>query len=533
MPDRSTQPDVVLLVLDTQRADRLSCYGYERDTTPHIDQFAETGALFERAIVPGQWTIPSHASIFTGEYPTTHMINQIYNKLGTDYVTLAELLKESGYKTVGFCNNPLLGVVENELDRGFDEFYNYGGTVPNVPEISHARPKVGGRLAESSMRVLRRITRTIENRFAHDNRLLRLAMIPFLANLWLRYSNFKGNTLHSLRDTLGFMRTHHRLESPRQPLFVFINLMEVHLPYLPPKRFVRRFAPGYLNNREARNFMNFYNSQSYQWMVPITEPFTEIQDQTLNNLYDAETAYQDHLLRHLFRYLDNPGIRENTMVIVTSDHGEGLNHHDFMGHSLVAYDDLVKIPLIIRYPDVYPAGVRNSTPVSNRRIFHSVLEAAGISMDAEEVESSRQRALADVHRLSLARTLESSDPEGGAPFAEAYVPDTLISLMNTLNPQAIDTFRCKSMRRAAYRDRLKLIMVGDEVDELFDVIADPSELDNLLSSQPEAVAELEQALSDFVVWAEGRRPANWEASGQVDLQDEAIADRLRSLGYLE
>ena len=89
---RSTQPNIVLIVLDTLRADRMSCYGYERETTPFIDAFAEDATLFERAIVPGQWTIPSHASIFTGEYPTTHMTTQIYDTLGENTKTLAELL---------------------------------------------------------------------------------------------------------------------------------------------------------------------------------------------------------------------------------------------------------------------------------------------------------------------------------------------------------------------------------------------------------------------------------------------------------
>ena len=108
--------------------------------------------LFERAIVPAQWTIPSHASLFTGEYPTTHMINQIYNTLGDNQKTLAELLKAGGYKTVGFCNNPLLGAVENRLDRGFEEFYNYGGAIPNPPHISRSRPRVEARLFERNIR---------------------------------------------------------------------------------------------------------------------------------------------------------------------------------------------------------------------------------------------------------------------------------------------------------------------------------------------------------------------------------------------
>jgi len=495
-----TQPDIILLVLDTHRADRLSCYGYPRGTSPHIDEFAQSATLFERAIVPAQWTIPSHASLFTGEYPTTHMTNQIYNTLGDDQKTLAELLKAGGYKTVGFCNNPLLGAVENRLDRGFEEFYNYGGALPNLPRISRSRPRVEARLFERNIRFVRRLATRIYNHLVNNPLLVRAAMNPFLSSLWLRHGNFKGNTMRSLRDVLGYLRTYRKAEE-RQPLFVFINLMETHLPYWPPKRFIRRFAPYYRQDREAQAFWRYYRTQTYRWMLPLTEPLSEVADRVLNDFHDAEVAYQDRLLRHLFRYLNRPEIRDNTMVIITSDHGEGMNNHNFVGHSLVVYDDLVRAPLIIRYPKLYPAGKRVSSLVSTRRLFHSVLEAA--------------------------------DPDGEYVFAEAYTPDTLMDLMKDRDDDAIEVFRCRFMRRAAYRGRYKLITVGDEPDELFDVLADPRETKNLIEEHPDQVADLANALTHFVQQAEERRPANWEAACQLSLEDDALADRLRALGYLE
>jgi arylsulfatase A-like enzyme len=527
----STKPDIVFLVLDTHRADRMSCYGYPRDTTPHIDEFAEGATLFERAVVPAQWTIPSHASLFTGEYPTTHMTTQIHETLGKDQATLAELLNHNGYATVGFCNNPLLGVVENDLDRGFEEFYNYGGAVPNPPDISKSRPKLVGRLFESYVRLMRRVTVPIQNQFAHNNLLLRIALNPFLAYIWQRWANFKGQNARSLRDVMGYMRTH-RNAGPRRPLFAFINLMETHLPYWPPRRFVHKFAPYYQHNREARDFMRYYNTQHYRWMIPLTQPLSEVADRTLNDFHDAEVAYQDHLLRRLFDYLDQPDVRDNTMVIITSDHGEGMNNHNFVGHSLVAYDDLVRAPLIVRYPRLYPAGRRVSSLVSTRRLFHSVLEAAGISPNGNGTGETHGAPI-DVEGLSLARSVDGPDLERETVFAEAYVPDTLVALMESQDPAAIDTFRCRSMRRAVYQGRYKLIMVGDEPDELFDMVDDPNETRNLLAEQPDEAAQLHNILTTFVEQAQERRPANWEASRQLSLDDQALTDRLRALGYLE
>jgi len=532
MLNSSTKPDIVFLVLDTHRADRLSCYGYPRDTSPHIDEFAASATLFERAIVPAQWTIPSHASLFTGEYPTTHMATQIHDRLDDGQVTLAELLNRNGYATVGFCNNPLLGVVQNGLDRGFEEFYNYGGAVPNPPDITKSRPRLMGQLFEVYVRLMRRITVPIQNQFAHNNLLLRIAMNPFLSSLWLRHANFKGNTRRSLRDVIGYLRTHRSAES-RRPIFAFINLMETHLPYRPPPRFVRKFAPYFRRDREARDFMRYYNTQTYRWMIPLSQPLSEVGDRILNDLHDAEVAYQDYLLHRLFEYLNQPDVRDNTMVIITSDHGEGMNHHNFVGHSLVAYDDLVRVPLIVRYPRLYPAGKRVSSLVSNRRLFHSVLEAVGLFPDGNGTGTT-QGAPVDVEGLSLVRSIDGPDPERETVFAEAYTPDTLLALMESQDPSAIETFRCRSMRRAVYRGRYKLITVADEPDELFDVVDDPGETRNLLDQQPNEAAQLQNILANFVGQAQERRPANWKASRQLNLDDdEALTDRLRALGYIE
>jgi uncharacterized sulfatase len=528
MQPRSHQPDIVLILLDTLRADRMSCYGYERETTPFIDAFADDATLFERAIVPGQWTIPSHASLFTGEYPTTHMTTQIYDTLGQDMVTLAELLRDGGYRTVGFCNNPLLGVVDNQLDRGFDEFYNYGGAMPNHPEASESRPRIWRRLAERYTRVMRRIIAPIQNQFAHNNLLLRIAMHPLIVPLWHHSINFKGDTRRSLRDVVRYLRARNRSED-RRPVFAFVNLMETHLPYRPPLRFIQKFAPYYENDRAAQDFMRSYNLEHYRWMIPLTEPLSQLGDRTLNDLYDAEVAYVDRSLRRLLKDLNKPQVRDNTLVIITSDHGEGLNNHDFVGHSLVAYDDLVRVPLIVRYPRLYPSGERLSSVVSTRRVFHSALEAAGISANGSDAD----RAPIEIEELRLTRALDPRSSQPEVVFAEAYTPDTLLTLMENENPGAIDTYRCRSMRRAAYDGRHKLITVGDEPDELFDVIADPQETRNLLSECPGKVVQLHNALSDFTKDAASRRPANWEAARRLSLDDREISDRLRALGYIE
>jgi uncharacterized sulfatase len=480
--------------------------------------------VFERAISPAQWTIPSHASIFTGEYPTTHMTTQVYDKHNSEMVMLADALQKAGYQTIGFCNNPLLGVVENELDRGFEELYIYSGALPNRPRVADARPRILGRTAHRVGRMVRRSMTLFQDIFARNPFLLRLALNPWIAPLWQRTGNFKGSTALSLRDTVGYLRTRHHKGAER-PAFVFVNLMETHLPFAPPQRIIRKFAPYYRKDREARAFMQKYNHAPYRWMLPMMEPLNEMQDRVLNDLYDAEIAYEDHLLRYLFRYLEEPGVRENTVVIITSDHGEGLNRHNFVGHSLVAYDDLVRVPLIIRYPKKYAAGQRVSTPISTRRIFHTALEAAGI-------RPANDSLYEDLETLNLAQSLGDSDPEGGIVFSEAYTPETLLTMMKGEKSEVIEMFRCNQMRRAAYQGDYKLITVGGKPDELFDVMSDPDELTNLINDKPAVTSGLNELLTDFVLAADMRRPDNREMA-RLELDEETIAERLRGLGYIE
>lgn len=523
-----TRPDILLIVLDTLRADRLSCYGYPREITPHIDAFAESGVLFERAISPAQWTIPAHASLFTGEYPTTHMTTQTYTKHSKDQDTLAETLHRAGYHTVSFCNNPLLGTVENDLDRGFEECYNYCSKLPQRPAVASTRPRVLGQVVQAASRLVRRLTFPVQELFVNSKPLMRLAWHPWIRALWKNRLNFKGNTAQSLRDLVGYLRTRQRKGAER-PLFVFINLMETHLPYRPASRFIREFAPYYRKNRQAREFIRSYNGAQQRWMLPLIEPLTELEDRSLNDMYDAEVAYEDHLLRRLFAHLDQPSVRDNTLVIVTSDHGEGLNNHGFVGHTLVAYDDLVHVPLILRYPERYPQGERFAATVSTRRIYHSVLEAANVHPPVNEAGTPL-----DVKGRSLARALDSANSEADTVLTEAYPSETVLTMMKNEDPALMGPFRYRHMRRAVYHGDHKLITVGGEADELFNLSNDPGELDNLIDEQPQIAAELKGLLADAVTRAERRRSLNQKPEEQPRLEvGGEVVERLRALGYVE
>jgi uncharacterized sulfatase len=520
------KPHIVFIVLDTQRADRLGCYGCPRDTSPNLDAFARRATVFENAIAPSQWTIPSHASMFSGEPPTTHLTVQSGDVLDPRFRTLAEHLHANGYRTVGFCNNPLVGVINNGLKRGFENFYNYGGAIPSAPARPSKRllkPLRG--VVERCVGAMRRIAYSIQDTFATSSEMFQAALNPFWVPLWTRVANFKGNTRRSVRDLTAFVAQHMGPgRGDRRPCFLFVNLMETHLPFAAPRRFVDAFVPYFREDRAARDFMRRFNARAARWITPMDRSFSELEARTLSDMYDAEVAYQDHLLAALLETLDRPEHRADTMVVLVADHGEMLGEHRLMGHAFGVYQELVHVPLIVRFPG-QGAGRRVADPVSTTRLFHTVLDVAGLAL-----EGMASDLAAEVSGQSLARVeAERAQP---AVVSESYAPEFALGIVRTYAPDVVEASHCEATHWAVYEGWRKLIHVEDVGQELFALDEDPGELRPL---PPGAEAgrgrHMIAQLRTFLERAEGRRLVGRER-GTAELDDKIVRQRLRHLGYL-
>ena len=517
------QPNIVLIVLDTHRRDRLSLYGYDRPTSPNIDHFAQQATIFENGISAAQWTIPSHASMFTGEYPTTHQTLQVHAALDERFDTVASLLRVNGYETTGFCNNPLVGVLNNGLKRGFSTFYNYCGVVPSVPRRSTSLPKPLDLIWEKYTQQLRKLSYPIQNSFAHSDFLFRMSLHSFFVPLWSKMANFKGDTVSSIRDVQLFLED--KMRGP-DPQFVFLNLMETHMPYAPPDSFIDKFAPYFKEIREARDIIRRYNVQGHRWLLPLEDALDQLEADILNDMYDVEVNYQDHLLGPLLEYLSQA---EDTMTIIVADHGEGIGEHDFMGHSFVAYQELVHVPLIIKFPEQMGQAQRIRENVSTRRIFHTILEATDIQLNETDY-----RPAVDVQQLSLAQTVHGNDPEQGTVFVEAYPPSSIVTILKKHAPQSIDKFHCTINRWAAYQNQYKLVRIDGVRDELYDLAASPTEEENIITQRPEQTQKLTAKLKTFVAQSLARQPDSWQSNQSLNLEnDENVLKQLRALGYIE
>jgi arylsulfatase A-like enzyme len=503
-----TQMNVLFVVLDTTRRDHLSLYGHSRETTPALDEFAAQAAVYDRALSPAQWTVPSHASMFTGVYPSTHALTEADRVLPERFPTVAERLRAAGYHTAGFCNNPLVGVLNHQLTRGFEAFYNYAGAAVNRPfERTHAPP-----VAEA-VRRWRQFARVAGNQFAQREWMFRIALHPLFTPVWTRMVNYKGNSATSISDLIAYIRRH-RAGGQAKPLFAFLNLMGTHLPYRPPPDVLKRLAPS-LDSR-AYQFIARFNADAARWASPVEEPLEDWQTEALEAFYDAELRAQDEHVGRLFAALKHCGALSDTAVIITADHGEGHGDHGYFGHSFIVNHELTHVPLIVHLPDGFERGQRIETPVSTRRVFHTILDASGMTPD----------------RGPAGLSLTQPDAEDGIAFSEAFPPQTFLSVLRYRAPALIDALHLTQVRRAVLTGRLKLTTLADAPEALYDVTNDPGETRDLLAQHPDAAADLLARVDAFVREAEGHRTDVAELAERAALTPEMV-DHLRALGYIE
>lgn len=515
----TSRPNILFIVLDTQRRDRLSLYGHTRDTSPNLDAFAQEATVFERAVSPAQWTIPAHGSLFTGTYPSTHQVTQAFQRLSGSHPTLAEILHVADYHTVAFCNNPLLGVLDHDLQRGFAEFYNYAGATPNRP-IERERSALRQQMATW----LRQVAQTISNQFTHNDFLFRLSMNPLIVPFWERLVNFKGDSGRSIDDLIDYWEAYHA-GGNEQPMFAFLNLMGTHTPYRPASNYVEHVAPDLSNDKHASRFIAQFNGDAAQWISPADPPLEDWQRHALDGYYDAEIAQQDAHLGRLFDYLERSGTLDNTLVVIAADHGEGHGDHDFIGHSFVVFQELVHVPLIIRQPEHFPAGKRVTTNVSTRRIFHTILDIVDVQPPLAADDPN-----ANVTGLSLKRSLNGApDTERDTAFSEAFPPVNLLNILEDRKPELVEERALTQIRRGVYEGDHKLALVGDSVESLFDVERDPAEAHNVADEHPAVVADLHRKLDTFVDDAQAQR----QDSQHSDHLSDEVLDNLRALGYID
>ncbi len=364
----TARPDILFLVLDTQRVDRLSAYGFPEEISPHLDALAADAARFRHGISTAQWTIPSHTSMFTGVYPAVHRTQKSSSRVPAALPTLAERLQQGGYYTAAFCNNPLVGVVDNGLRRGFYSFLNYSGLLTSRPNQAGARSRLTGRYRQFFKRHLSKWLHRLQDSFARSDALLEFAFTPLMVPLWQTALSFKGNTGKSLNDAARLL-VERKNVAQKQPIFAFVNVMGTHMPFHPNREYIERFAPDFLGDKAAQRICSASTATCSAGSRPWATTWT-----------NAAAHHQRHVQRRS-RYPRRSAWR----LLRTAAHQRRAGPHpcdhrggsrrppgrkDFVDHSISLYNELTHVPLIVirdpngdlrrRYrgsPGLHPAAI--------------------------------------------------------------------------------------------------------------------------------------------------------------------------------
>jgi arylsulfatase A-like enzyme len=406
LPDGAPgRPNVILLVLDTMRALSMSAYGHDRPTSPFLMELAARGARFDRALSTSPWTLPSHSTMFTGRYP--HELSSAWSvPLDGTFPTLAERLRDAGYVTAGVAANLRYCSYEFGVSRGFDRYRDYDVSVSEMWRSSAIT-------RELIMAVSRRVNAE-----------------PGLGRQWAPRINERF---------LDFVD-----DRPQdKPFFAFLNYYDAHGPYAPPAPYDTMF----LGRRPSV-------------VDPGRSSYTPAEIEDLRAAYDASIAYLDAQLRVLFGELARRGLLENTVVILTSDHGEEFNEHGVMNHGSSLYFPSVHVPLFVVWPGRIAAGTVVTEPVTLRDLSATVLDLVGGSPSGTLPGTSLA-----THWRGAPSLADSSLRIAEVDFAQNLPAGTPVTHGN--------------MKSLALRG-IRYIRRGDGHEELFDISADPWESTNLV-----------------------------------------------------
>jgi arylsulfatase A-like enzyme len=441
----ASPPNVVLIVVDTLRADRLGAYGNPRGLTPFLDQLAARGTRFANTYAASSWTCPSIASLFTSRYPSQHGVVTFEAALNQTEVTLAQRLSEHGYQSAGFSANFRIAQSLGYA-KGFGEWKIYFGA-------EHGPPKE------------------------------------------------RGATLRA--DTVAWLAAR---PDPAQPVLLYLQYMEPHLPYNPPEPFRSQFAAFASGPAAAAA-----NAKAEELDA------SKLSDQEvvlLESLYDAETAAVDDELRLLFDELERFGILRNAIVVVTADHGEEFKEHGYVSHGLTLFEPAIRVPLILQAPG-FQGGTVVEQGVSLVDVAPTILDLAGVPAEPRFVGRSLVPLLTPSsawERWTARLTARTAAPAD--LFAE-LLPTGGLDL--------------RIHREAYLRLSRKLIVASVGAPELYDLASDPGERRPKTVFEGEPNADLYTALQRAHA-ALADSPPLGPTGAPVPL-DDATREKLRALGY--
>lgn len=441
-------PNVIILLIDKLRADHVGCYGYHLETTPNIDEYANRGVRFENVRAQASWTLPSTVSLFSGLHPSTHGVRTREHSLSDRVDTMAEIFGDGGYATAAIVANPFLKTTFN-VQQGFQHYFDdfikethWGSAKRNVRMLTELMDGV------EALKLLysRPEYKVPEHLVGHYNvGKMGIGTVNSEALRWVRKN----------RD---------------RPFFLYLHYIDVHGPYVPPR--------------------------------PFDNEFSGTRAQEVVNLYDGALRYTDSQIDSFLEDLKQLGVFENSIIMITSDHGEEFQDHGGSTHGKTLYEEQLRVPLIILRTEAFPFNKTVAEPVGLIDILPTLVDY----IKFEPANDSKDGK-------SFVDLLDAD----GRPDATEY--------------QYAETELDELHRSVVRGNRWKLIYSEHEdspLEMLFDLSRDPSEQVNLLRDRPEIASELRDRLAEAFSDFEAR-----SFDAKTAQTSEQTRKLLESLGYLE
>ncbi len=426
---------IILISLDTLRADHLGTYGYHRDTSPAIDAFAKEGIVFENAAVQSSWTLPSHMSIMTSLYPSFHGVTKKSSRLADNHVTLADLLRKGGYQTAAFTDGGNVGSVFG-FNRGFDlyedEWVGIANTIPKVEK-------------------------------------------------WL---DEKGS----------------------QPFFLFIHCYDIHSPYNPPLPYSALFHDFPYRGNLVPSTPTLLSTAHNK------EGASKVTDEDIRHfiaLYDGGIRYTDDHIGGFLTYLQEAGLYDDSLIIITSDHGEEFMEHGAFSHWQLYYRPNLHVPLIMHIPGSSGKEIRIAELVQSIDLLPTILESAGLPAHGKAQGRSLLPLVKEQKSFFtrfLNKTLSRPEKVGTISFAENHLntPDW-----------------------AVIRDGYQMISINNFFDvQLFNLEIDAMAQNDIAAGHGNLIEELLLSYNELY----STKPTYTESSIELD---EHRRRQLEALGYID
>lgn len=449
-----TQRNVLLITVDSLRYDYAFSERNDRSLAPNLMSILSASANMTEAVTNGSSTRSSFPSILTSTFP---LMYGGYDYLNNDRPFIARTLQKSGYDTIGYHSNPHLGSEQN-YDTGFNIFNDSAESPDSVASLKDR----------------------VERRLDPDSKLYTL-----LRRVWHYFTLTTDSSAYAKAPTItkNALDWLNNERNARDPFFMWLHYMDVHYPFQPPERFLKDLDIDSLSKRRVAEL----NGK----MQEDPDELTEENIDDLLKLYEGEIRFTDHYIGKVLDDLKQRDLLDETIVVITADHGEAFGEHDRFGHHHYLYDELIRVPLIIHAPKISRRSI-------NQQV--SLVDLGPTLYDLLNIE-----ILGEVQGTSFAPLLRGEEMEEEVSIATAARGGTLA---------------CRTSEWKCFW------LVEEGRVELYDLQSDPNELNDVSEEHPSIVSDFQKRMRSYLEEAE----ATDIELPQVEMNDE-VEQRLRDLGY--